>query len=119
MAAHNHQHLTLLKGQKLLVELPGNPSTGFMWRTVEGGSPVLDSLGDSTYEPSQSASEVGSGGTYTFTYWVAGTGSATLRLAYARPSDPSGTAQETFEVQITSVLPGSPEAASVSGGSAK
>jgi inhibitor of cysteine peptidase len=83
-------------GGVVLVELEGNPTTGYMWmeQTVP---PVLESLGEAEFV---AGSEVlGAGGTITLTFEAVEAGEGTLDLAYLRPWE-SVQPEDTFSVTV-------------------
>jgi len=77
----NGSSAVLEKGQYLLLTLSSNPSTGYAWEVNASAVPVLQQIGDSTYVASESGS-IGGGGTETFRFKAAQSGSAVLSLIY-------------------------------------
>lgn len=98
-AADDGGEVTVRAGGTLIVELEGNPTTGFMW--VESEVPdVLELRGEPEFESASDA--LGAGGMMTFTYDAIQAGEGTLELAYERPwedKDP----EERFTVTVTVV----------------
>jgi predicted secreted protein len=76
-ASDNGQKITLFAGQELVIQLPGNPSTGYTWEAKD---------------------LVGSGGTLTLTFRVLKTGPAALTLVYHRSWETSVAPQQTFSI---------------------
>ena len=77
----------LIKGQRLVVTLPANPSTGFTWEVTAlpghvaiEGTPAFASGANET-----SPALVGATGEMTFTFLVTDATNGTLELAYRRP----------------------------------
>ena len=69
--------LSLAVGERLMVALPGNPSTGYTWEaqaepSMVGAVAGLDFLGDST--------TIGAGGLFYFRYLATAPGENTLAL---------------------------------------
>ncbi len=99
-ASKSGKSVTLAKGDKLVVTLAENPSTGYSWKTVT--KPAFLRQLSSKYAPNKVDSDVplvGGGGKRTFTYAVLRKGSGTLKLRYVPPSpDGSGT---TFTLRVT------------------
>ena len=77
----------LMKGQRLVVTLPANPSTGFTWEVAAlpghvaiEGTPTFASGASET-----SPALVGATGEMTFTFLVTDATNGALELAYRRP----------------------------------
>jgi inhibitor of cysteine peptidase len=88
------QHVTLI------VELAENPTTGYRWTILENGAPVLRLSNDSFRRGSSTA--VGAGGTRVLEFSTESAGAASLRIGYARPSDPASLKDEfLLHVQVT------------------
>lgn len=81
----------------LLVELPGNPTTGYTWSIENYNNSVL-SLEDQNYVPS--SNRVGSGGTFRFRFKSLAPGSTTIKLIYSRPWETNTSPAKTFSCQI-------------------
>ena len=77
----NGRRVVLETGEKLVVELDGNPTTGYQWTVAQIEPAFLRDLG-SAYEADSSA--LGSGGTYTFRFEALQPGTTELVLAYRR-----------------------------------
>lgn len=87
-------------GDTLKVNLKGNPSTGYQWDMRPFIDPweVLRPQGEPAY---QGSTEVGGGGTYTFTFKVVGKGADVLHMEYKEPGD-QGLVSKTFELTFVS-----------------
>jgi inhibitor of cysteine peptidase len=84
----------------LVIELAENPTTGFRWQVLETGAPVLR-LGNDSFRRGSSAA-VGAGGTRVLEFSTESAGAASLRIGYARPSDPASLKNEfLLHVQVT------------------
>jgi len=79
--------LTVTKGETFEIVLTSNPSTGFVWTVAEEADTAVVTLEDQAYEKPDS-SAMGAPGTERFTFKAVGTGTTTMALKYARPSDP-------------------------------
>lgn len=75
--------VTAQPGQTLEVTLAENLTTGYTWKLLSAGAPVLRLEADRYDAPA--AQRVGAPGRHTWVIRVAATGDATLELAYARP----------------------------------
>jgi predicted secreted protein/uncharacterized lipoprotein NlpE involved in copper resistance len=73
------------RGQRIVVRLPSNRSTGYRWTLVDVDAPVLTSDGDAVYEESAPASAVGVGGTEIWSFAVERSGEQELHFEYRRP----------------------------------
>ena len=84
----------------MVVSLAANGSTGFAWAIVEDGTPVIEQVGQMTYEPTAPVIP-GSGGTDTWKFDVEAAGTSHLSLEYRQPSAPDTVAPaSTFTVTI-------------------
>ncbi len=76
--------LTLRVGDRLLVELAGNATTGYAWtNTVEVEHAPLREMQDVEYRPASSL--IGAPGVFIFRYVAVDIGPQMLRFAYQRP----------------------------------
>jgi inhibitor of cysteine peptidase len=80
-ARANGTRVTVHRGDRIEIKLASNPSTGYRWRTVSSGRPVVK-LTASTYQGRERFP--GAAGTQTFTFRALGQGSAELRLVYTQ-----------------------------------
>ncbi|MGY6217527.1 protease inhibitor I42 family protein [Methylolobus aquaticus] len=79
-------NLALLKGQELVIRLPGNPTTGYRWSSFGPTGAVLTAAGPAAYEPDAGTSQrVGAGGFEIWRFVAARAGTAELRFEYRRP----------------------------------
>jgi inhibitor of cysteine peptidase len=90
----------LAVGERLVVRLDGNPSTGYTWEVQEGAGTVLAQIGEAEFEGSDPALD-GSGGTLTLTFEAARAGTTTLVLVYHRPWEADVEPVDTFTVTVT------------------
>ena len=96
------RQVELAVGEKLLVTLESNPTTGFSWFVDEINERVLVQQGETEYEGSGPPIP-GSGGTETFIFEAVGTGETTLVLIYHRPWEEGVDPIETYSVTIVVV----------------
>ncbi len=92
--------LTVTKGETFEIVLTSNPSTGFVWTVAEEPDTAVVTLEDQAYEKPDS-SAMGAPGTERFTFKAAGTGTTTMALKYARPSDPDSPDNTTNTYTVT------------------
>jgi predicted secreted protein len=85
----NGKTITLHKGDKLVVKLAANATTGYAWKVKSVDKTVLKPL-TSKYVPSPNPKHlVGAGGTYKLSLRALAKGSTTLTLVYVRSFDPT------------------------------
>jgi inhibitor of cysteine peptidase len=88
----------LAKGDKLLVKLPANPTTGFTWVVASGETDSLRSKGKPTYQPADKDKKVvGGGGTQTFTFDAGTAGEVEIVMHYKRPFEKDKEPAKTFK----------------------
>ena len=98
-APDSGREVALVSGQRLVVSLAANPTTGYQWALVNAGG--LVPVGEPAYTPDAAApGTVGSGGTSVWTFAAERPGRGTLRLAYGRAFEPGVPPAETFEVPV-------------------
>ena len=98
------------RGQSILINLRGNPTTGFQWvLTATNGNSVVPT-GTNTFTSDDGAG-TGRPGTFSFPFQVLNFGSTTLSFVYIQPWNPQNI-QQTFTVTIGSGdMPGAPQLA--------
>ncbi|MDO9557150.1 MAG: protease inhibitor I42 family protein [Coriobacteriia bacterium] len=89
--------VTIGVGQVLLVELPGNPTTGFMWSAAKTPD-FLTVLGEPDYKADSDL--IGASGMIGLRFSAERTGTGTLELRYARPWE-SVQPQQVFTIDVT------------------
>jgi inhibitor of cysteine peptidase len=90
--------ITLKSGDTLIIELEGNPTTGFSWEVEAVDDAILALQGDAQYTASETGL-VGSGGVFTFTFRAASKGQTPLQLVYHRSWE-NVAPEDTFEVTV-------------------
>ena len=90
----------LAVGERLVVRLDGNPSTGYTWEVQEGTGPVLRQVGETEFSGGD-PSLVGSGGTLTLTFEAVQAGTTALVLVYHRPWETEVEPADTFTVTVS------------------
>ncbi|OQY36350.1 MAG: hypothetical protein B6243_03410 [Anaerolineaceae bacterium 4572_5.2] len=91
--------IELTVGEKMLVTLDSNPTTGFVWEIAEIDEAVLLQQGEAKYS-SEETSLVGSGGVEAFTFEAVGAGKTALQLIYHRPWEEDVEPVEVFSVTV-------------------
>ena len=96
-ADDNGLSYVLSPGEVVEVRLEANPSTGYDWQVVELDESVLRKAG-ARFEPESAL--LGAPGTAVLRFEAAGSGSARLRLVYARPWEAEYETEAVFEVRV-------------------
>lgn len=98
-AQYNNWNMTCQVGDRIVVMLRMNGSTGYTWQVATIDNTVLEYV-QSHFTP-DSGDLAGSPGTYAMEFNVTGVGSTQLVLQNVRPSDPPGTAPaDTFTLNV-------------------
>jgi inhibitor of cysteine peptidase len=92
----NGKEIKLKSGDKLVVRLAGNATTGFLWAIVS--KPKALRLIRSTYVTSPPG-RIGQGGTFGFRF-CAVVGRGTLKLAYRRPWEKGKASEQSFSIKV-------------------
>ena len=99
-AANSGQKLTLFVGQELVIQLDGNPSTGYTWEAKDLDAGMFQQVGETVFA-SSNPNLVGSGGSLTLTFRVLKTGPASLTLVYHRPWETTVAPLHMFSITAT------------------
>lgn len=86
-------------GDKLVVTLGGNPTTGYTWEAASNDQAILKPVGEAQFTPDTSA--LGSGGKVTLQFEAVGAGQTPLKLIYHRPFETGVAPLKTFELTLT------------------
>ena len=97
--AANGSQRRLERGDRLVVRLPSNPSTGHAWQIRSGVGRVLALVGR-RYVPPSDGSRLGAPGTAVLRLRAAATGRTLLRLAYVRSWEKSVPPARTFTLRV-------------------
>lgn len=92
-------------GDRLRVELPSNPSTGYSWQTQELNSWVLARTKRPQFTPdwvvgADRQRMVGGGGKLTLEYEAIGAGTSAVKIAYSRPWETNTAPAKTFQMTV-------------------
>lgn len=96
--ADNRRKVEINTGDDLEVTLTGNPTTGYIWESVEFDKAILPSQGGYKYTPASPM--VGSGGQFVFAFRAAAAGQTPLLIVYRRPFEKSAAPIKFFEVLV-------------------
>jgi inhibitor of cysteine peptidase len=97
-AANGNQTIESKVGDTLVVELEGNPTTGYTWEAVELDQAVLEQVGEPEYNAESDL--LGAPGVIILRFKAVGPGQTLLKLVYHRPWEQDVPPEETFEVMI-------------------
>ena len=86
-------------GQKLVVELSSNPTTGYQWNVLGDPVPLKFVKSDYATDP-QAAGRMGAGGTQTLRFAAKSSGKVELKLEYIRPWEKDVPPEKTFSATI-------------------
>jgi inhibitor of cysteine peptidase len=98
--SNNGENVRLFAGQELIIQLDGNPTTGYTWETKDLDTKMFAQVGEVQFT-SSNPKLVGSGGTQTLTLKVLNAGTSTLTLIYHRPWEKDVQPIKTFSVTVT------------------
>jgi inhibitor of cysteine peptidase len=91
--------ITLHSGDSLVIDLDGNPSTGYTWVLANQDLKTVTQKGDAVVKESDSKL-IGSPQQTEFTFTASSTGTETLTLNYLRTWEKGTAPTQTFEVTI-------------------
>src|SRR5690606_27824316 len=101
-------------GGQLVVELPGNPATGYVWQVANNDESTLLPR---AYEFNPTSDAAG-GGVEKFTFHVMEPGAVNLVLANSRPWETDTPPAETFTLAVEAVAAPAPDNATITVGAA-
>ncbi|WP_194834578.1 protease inhibitor I42 family protein [Nocardia sp. XZ_19_369] len=97
----NGQERRLTVGQHLVVTLPANPSTGYLWQISELDANVLQAQGDPGFETDPNVPVApGAGGSSVWTFAGKAPGSTKLSMQYLRPWEQGVEPAQTYSLTI-------------------
>ena len=88
----------------LYVDLPGNPTTGYIWQITNKDDAVLNPT-DYAFQPDSDA--MGAGGVEHFEFAAVAPGEVKLQFAQSRPWETDAEPSATYSVTVKVVEPGS------------
>jgi predicted secreted protein len=98
-AAANARTLDVHVGDRLVLRLPANESTGYSWSIVEGGAPTLH-LVSTNYVNGNPGGVPGASGSYVAHFTVRSAGRGKLSLVYVRHTHPATPPASRFAATI-------------------
>ena len=100
MATDNGGQVEVKMGDQFVIELEGNPSTGYTWEAKDLDTSIFQQIGDAKFT-SGNPSLIGAGGTLALTFKAVRAGTATLTLVYHRSWETGVDPINTFTVTVT------------------
>lgn len=85
-------------GNTLVVDLPGNPSTGYSWETVSVDGSILQSSGNDAFVPDSNM--IGAPGKVSLRFKAMAAGKTALKLAYRRVWEKEVPPLKAFELNV-------------------
>lgn len=85
----NAQTQSIRVGDIITAELPGNPSTGYMWEPMLDSDGIIENAGDASFEAD--SDDIGSPGAVTIPLKAAKAGYAIVLFKELPPGEPNGT----------------------------
>lgn len=97
---HPEKPVAMAVGQRLVVEIRGNATTGYAWEAVEA-PPFLEPQGEPAYvqDPSDTH-RLGVGGRYLFTYAATKAGTGALKFVHRRPWEKDKPPLDAAELRV-------------------
>lgn len=95
------KNIQLSVGDILSITLTSNPSTGYTWETETIADPLLEQIGDGTYQSSSNL--VGASGKLTLQFKAIKAGTQTLTLDYHRSFEKGVAPAKTYQITVTVV----------------
>ncbi len=102
LTALNHgKTIAAVVGQKIVVTLSGNPTTGFSWNLSKLDGASVKQVGKMEYVQDDAAKgKVGVGGKFTFTFEATKAGKSALNFEYKRPFEKTVDSVVNFTVDV-------------------
>jgi inhibitor of cysteine peptidase len=98
--SYNNSEVTLAVGDRLIVTLDSNATTGYSWNlSAISNTSVIAKVSDEYVAPTPTPPLSGQGGQEAWTFEALKTGTANISMKYIRPWEPEEPA-ETFEITV-------------------
>jgi inhibitor of cysteine peptidase len=95
--ADNGGSVEVPAGGMLFVDLPGNPTTGYIWQITDKDDAVLEPA-DYAFQPSSDG--IGAGGVEHFEFKAVAPGEFTLQFAQSRPWETDAEPTATYSITV-------------------
>jgi inhibitor of cysteine peptidase len=96
----NGKTVEVKTNDQIVIELEGNPSTGYTWEAKGLDASMFQQVGETEFK-SGNPGLVGAGGALTLTFKALKPGTTTLALIYHRPWETDVEPQSAFMVTVT------------------
>jgi inhibitor of cysteine peptidase len=96
--ASNGQTIEMKVGQKLVLSLESNPTTGYNWEIIAIDEAILKPSGEAEYESDSKL--IGSGGILTYNFEAVQMGSSTVKLIYHRSWEKDVAPLQEFNITV-------------------
>ena len=94
----NGQQVSIKPGDILVVQLPGNITTGFTWEADGLDQAILEQQGEAEYKADSEA--LGAPGMITLKFKAVSAGDTSLKLIYHRTFEKGVAPEKTFEISV-------------------
>jgi len=94
----NGETVTIARGGTFVIQLPGNPTTGYAWQVAGGDRMIVRQFSKPRYKADSKL--VGAGGMFTFQFKGVSKGRTDLRLVYRRPWEKKEKPARTFDLTV-------------------
>ncbi len=99
-SADNNKTIDVKTGDLVVIDLEGNPTTGYNWEAKDLDTSMLEQVGEPEFKSSD-PSLVGSGGSIRLTFKALKAGTTTLNLIYHRSWEKDVAPINTYSVVVT------------------
>jgi Predicted secreted protein len=99
-SADNGKKLNVKAGEQIVVELDGNPSTGYTWEAQDLDASMIRQVGEAEFK-SSNPGVIGAGRTLTLKFMTLQAGTTSLALVYHRPWETGVKPLSSFTTAIT------------------
>lgn len=96
--SNDGQTINLNTGQKLVIALEDNPTTGYNWEVGEIDGSIIEQVGEADFKADSVL--IGSGGVVTLTFTGVAPGEAHLKLVYHKSWEADVAPLEEFNITI-------------------
>jgi inhibitor of cysteine peptidase len=98
---HHKHEFKIILGEKFKVELPENPSAGYLWIISQSTSPNITLINKEFILPRKDHQMIGQAGLRVFMFEATETGSASLELILKRPWEKEDKFADKFSIKLS------------------
>jgi predicted secreted protein len=98
--ANSGQSLSVLPGDTISIELPGNPATGFDWAFEWQENSIFDLVKKEYRTPENN--NIGAGGMHFFLFKINKSGQGTIKLKYWQEWEGDTSIRDSFSISVYS-----------------